>query len=414
MTTLLGAKYLTNQPTNQFVSEDDRMIKIRILKRANKVTNRHGAMLPLMALVLVSLLTFIAFSINTSWMQLSKTRAQSAADLASASALTYFSDNAGRSHGTRVRGAIKVGAKILAQNENTPGAAGSSRINLGYLAGEVQHNPDFVLDKRQVSAVKIGADSSSSSEVPVFFGELLGRETIRITAESISSIEPIEVVLCLDASRSMNRLANGRRAPNGNNVPPAEGSRWFALIDTVDLFLNEVRSRSPRTRVSLVTFGGGLRAGRVSSPLDADHVRRELPFHLVDSTEIVDKLKSYTEFPALGFGTFIFDAIEESTDVLLETGNPRAKRFIILLSDGRQFTGRNRRADPRPAPVVATSRAVAMGIPIHTINYQRVANEELLEVARATGGDALDASDEDQLRNAFEVLLEKFRVRLAD
>jgi len=159
---------------------------------------------------------------------------------------------------------------------------------------------------------------------------------------------------------------------------------------------------------------GGLRSGRVSSPLDVDHVRREIPFHLVDSTRIVDKLKSYIEYPALGFGTFIFDAIEESTNVLVDTGNPRAKQFIILLSDGKQFTGRNRRADPRPAPVVAASRAVARGIPIHTINYQRVANEELLEVAKATGGDALDASDEKQLREAFEILLEKFRVRLAD
>jgi len=207
MTTLLGVKYLTNQ----FLSEDDHMTKIRIQKRINKLTNRRGAMLPLMALVLVSLLTFIAFSINSSWMQLSKTRAQSAADLASASALSYFSENVDRSYTTRVKGAKKVGAKILAQNENTPDAADSSRINLGYLEGEVRHNPDFVLDEKQVSAVKIGVDVSSSSEVPVFFGELLGRESIRITAESIASIEPIEVVLCLDASRSMNRLENGRR-----------------------------------------------------------------------------------------------------------------------------------------------------------------------------------------------------------
>lgn len=370
-------------------------------------------MLPLMAVVLVALLTFIAFSLNTSWMQLSKTRAQSAADLASASALSYFSDNPDLPYTDRVKGAKEIGALILAKNERDPGSADPSRINLGFLEGKVQHNPAFVSDETRVSSVKITVDPSASSDLPVFFGGLLGKDSVHISAESVSSIEPIEVVICLDASRSMNRLANGRRSPKGNNVPPEAGSQWFALIETVDNFLDEVRKRSSRTRVSLVTFGGGLKS-RVPSPLDADHVRRELPLHFVGSSKIVNKLVSYNNHPALGFGTFIYDAIEESTDVLIETGNPRARKMIILLSDGNQFTGRGKKADPRPAPVVATARAVDQRIEIHTINYQRVANPELIEVATATNGIALDASNEEQLKNAFMTLLKKFRVRIAD
>ncbi len=375
---------------------------------------RNGAILPLMALIISVLLIFIAIAVNTNWMLLTRSESQAAADLASLSALSFYSENLDSPD--RVVDSRDLGAEILRLNGQ--GEQLASRVSFGFLENPADHNPNFLKNENKITAVRIEPDLNR--RIPLFMGGLLGKDEVSITAQSVSAFQPIDVVLAIDASRSMNgadqqNRESGEYPPGGttNHEPPLPGSKWFAMTDAVEEFLNLVEESNPNARIGLVTFGGGL-TSKVPSPLDDLAVRSELPIQSIElRNQITDKLRSYQSFPALGLGTFIFDAIHESLD-MIETGNPKGDRFIILLTDGQQFTGGEGRKIFRPPPSVAAERARDKNIKIHTINFRLVANSELLDVADVSGGDSFDAADGDELRVAFRELIKKFKLRLAD
>lgn len=373
---------------------------------------RQGAVLVLMAMALAALLTVIAVSLNISWFQLKETQAQAAADLAAISALRHRIE--GMDTARDIRESRDLGAEILALNENIPGE--TSRVRFGYLQSPNVHDPVFTEGDTAIAAVQINRSVSAASNVPVFLGALLSQNQQLISAESVTAYPPIEVVLCIDASRSMNQqvassLGAGASVNAGNydlHSPPQPGSRWFAMMHATESFLDTVRAKNPNTRLALVTFGGGLPHDSVHSPLDADYSRIETHFDSVRKDKIPPVLDSYITYPALGFGTFIYDAIDDCMDLMDNFSNSRAQRFIILLSDGEQYTT----PETRPEPYVAAGRAQLAGIPIHTINFRDVSNASLVRVANTTGGDAFDAVTQQDLNLVFEALLEKFSVHL--
>lgn len=137
--------------------------------------------------------------------------------------------------------------------------------------------------------------------------------------------------------------------------------------------------------------------------------RIELPFQSAGNSEIPDVLNHYRNYDAFGLATYIYDAVELSMDVIETQRNPAARRFVILLSDGEQFTVAGNR---RPDRAVAAQEAVESGIPIHNDQFQTAANPGLTEVSVATSGKTLEAAGEAALTAAFDTLLDEFRVRL--
>ena len=377
--------------------------------------SRTGAVTPLMVAMMFAVLIVTAVSINSNWLLFHRINSQNTADLSALSALSKIQTDT--SAETRIDEAKDLGSRLYNLNfQRTNADIQSSAVELGSIVDPDADEPDFVKnesDDSVVSAVRIQMPHDDVSHVPLFLTGLLGgQESIAINADAIVGTKTVDVVLCLDASRSMNRVSTGRGLPAGGttlNEPPLPGSRWFELKETVEQFLVSLRETNPNARIGLVTFGGGWPlASWGISELDEDMARVEVPLTLMASDQaagINDILDSYaTDYIALGRGTSIYDGIDYCNQLF---DKPGASRHIVLLSDGDPWQ------PGRPNTMVAANAAAAEEIRIHTISFSGNFGT-LRRVSAATGGTNFTAYSQGELADAFKQLVGEFRVQLRD
>lgn len=385
---------------------------------------RRGAIIPLLAFVIIALLVIAALTINSSWLLYNQLNVQNAADLSARSSLVKIIEDT--EFEGRIDRARDLGVRLYELNLDRPDAQfDPNSIRFGRIADLSASEPVLIAtqnDAFPISAVQVvPPEEQSKREVKVFLSNFLGgRESVNISADATTSTRPIDIVLCLDASRSMNRTSQANNAfpPGGTtiNEPPLPGSRWFELVDTVGLFLDAMQQVNPNARVGLVTFGGGANAqvlanagGGIESDLDDDFARFEQELTVVISPQIANitnQLESYvTDNVALGLGTSLYDGIEVSVDAF--ESNSESSKHIIMLSDGNQA------AVPRPAPSEAALAAADANIVIHTISFGGDF-ATMSGIATDTGGENFSALSEEELREAFSNLLGRFSISLVD
>ena len=308
---------------------------------------RNGAVMPLLAIVLATLLVIVALTINSNWLLYNQINVQNTADLsARASLVKIISDSEFEGRIDRAR---DLGTRLYNLNIDRPNANfESNRVRFGNYAAATD-TTEAVFNETNSESDPITSvfvdtpDSLEQRQVNVFFSNILGApDRVSITADATVSTRQVDIILCLDASRSMTRVsASDDFPPNGTTIhePPLPGSRWFELRETVALFLEAMQNTNPSARVGLVTFGGGkFDPDLLDSDLDLELARFENELTVVIAEEIGDlvgTLDSYvTDFPALGLGTSLFDGIQVSRTALANAGN--SSQHIIMLSDGQQ------------------------------------------------------------------------------
>ena len=381
----------------------------------NITSRRTGAVLPLIAVFLAAFLFVAALTINSNWFMFNHTNAQTTADIAARASLqkiTSDSDVDGRMERARDLGTRLYDLNLV---RNAPGFS-RERIRFGNIPDPSTDDPEFVETSNEndvISAVYVDSPIQiEQQQVEVFFSSLLGSApTTKIFADAKVSTRPIDIMLCLDASRSMNRAADMEGFPPGQpdaRRPPAEGSRWFALRDTVAIFISAMRQINPNARIGLVTFGGGV-PHNFPSGLDDDLSRFEIPLTVVVSSDIADitaTLDSYvTDFPALGQGTSLYDGLQTSIQNFENNGS---SQHIVMLSDGSQGGGVD-----RPDPLLAAADAADAGITVHTIAFGETLTV-MEDIANKAGGATFAALSGQELREAFANLLGRFRIQLVD
>ena len=210
----------------------------------------------------------------------------------------------------------------------------------------------------------------------------------------------------MDQSNSAPRQPPG----GGFEKPPVAGSRWFALTDAVNDFLDGFGGnvgQNNNAEIGLVTFGGGvITFQNVVSPLDHDWARMEIEMDTItkQKSKISGLMEEYKNFP-LGLGTSIYDGIDISTNMLQASSAP-ANQYIVLLSDGAPWT-----PGGRPGELVAAERAAELGIAIYTIAYgTEVRNLE--RIADITGGQYFTPNNQSELKNAFNSIASTIGVKL--
>lgn len=175
--------------------------------------NRRGVVVVLAAVMLVFLLGFVAFTVDVGYVQLTKTQLQAAAD---ASALAAAQELSGTDTPEVVRTNARASAQAIAGlyrngnlssvtlNTSTDIIFGKTSWNANtntytYLWGDNQtpYNVIKVLAKRTVNG-------SSDNRLPLLFGPVLGTSSADITAESVATFQPRDIMLVLDFSSSMN------------------------------------------------------------------------------------------------------------------------------------------------------------------------------------------------------------------
>jgi Ca-activated chloride channel family protein len=185
-------------------------------------------------------------------------------------------------------------------------------------------------------------------------------------------VEQASVVLVTDTSRSMT----------ATDVAP---DRLDAARSAANRFLDEAPDE---LRVGAVAFSDG---ARVLQPPTTDHeqVRAALAGLTADG------------------GTATGDGLDAALESL-EGGERRPPAAIVLLSDGKQTSGRD--------AVTVAEEARELKVPVYTValgtpdgvvdGFLRVPPdpEALRQIAQASGGQAFEASDGDQLTAVYERL----------
>jgi Ca-activated chloride channel family protein len=185
-------------------------------------------------------------------------------------------------------------------------------------------------------------------------------------------VEQASVVLVTDTSRSMT----------ATDVAP---DRLDAARAAADRFLDEAPDE---LRVGAVAFSD---SARVLQPPTTDH------------EQVRAALGGLTADGGTATGDGLAAALES-----LESGERRPPAAIVLLSDGKQTSGRDavavaQEAAEQHVPVYT----VALGTPDGVVDgILRVPPdpEALREIAQASGGQAFEASDGDQLTAVYERL----------
>jgi Ca-activated chloride channel family protein len=185
-------------------------------------------------------------------------------------------------------------------------------------------------------------------------------------------VERASVVLVTDTSRSMT----------ATDVAP---DRLFSALRAANSFLDEAPEE---LRVGAVAFSD---VARVLQPPTTEHeqVRAALSGLTADG------------------GTATGDGLAEALE-LLDTGARRPPAAVVLLSDGKQTAGRD--------AVTVAQEAGRLKVPVYTValgtpdgvvdGILRVPPdpEALRQIADASGGQAFEASDGDQLAAVYERL----------
>ena len=362
---------------------------------------RDGAVLPFVAVLLGVLILILGLAVEQSWFQSTRFELQSASDLAVRSALAELYDNEDELDQAAIDRAKQTGLEVYRLNYSRSEPLSVDNFEFGAVRpdGEFLDTAAF----HDITAASIESDQQFVS----LLGTLIAKNRMDLNTLSVAEAGRVDLVLALDASRSMNRDAGGRRTfpPGARTIhePPRRGSRWFALEDAVESFLGIIDGG--KVQLGLTTFGGGLRH-RFESPLDETWSRIEFNLGSVEEygDQIESKLHEYVSYPALGYGTSIYDGVDQAIDVLKRATTP-AKRYIILLTDGEQV------AYGRPSELESARRAAEEGVTIFVIAYA-VDEENLREMAEITNGQIYSVSDSDELISAFGEIAATLQTRI--
>ena len=363
---------------------------------------------------LIVLLVLAAFLVDIAWMSVIQSEAQLASDVATRGALTAFvNDRSNNNYAGRVRNAQAVGETIFESFE-----IGSDVLDVDPTSFQFGHrNADDVFVEKlpnrrgrgSASAVRLELPNANPNGFDLFLTPIFGVDQFNTSPSTTVSFDPIDVVLCLDMSRSMAWEVGSQNGPGGVTIhqPVVPGSRWLELVDSVELFLDKAEERSPSLQISLVTFGGG-EFKEVPSPWDTNPSRidTDLDFIFAAREPIRTKMDFITN-SVLGWRTPTKEALAQTIIVFDTQSSPASRKILVLLSDGAATTG---------PPIDAAQTVADDGVTIHTIYFAGTARGEqpMRDIATLGGGMYLDADNTTELDDAFDRILSLLSVRMVE
>lgn len=386
---------------------------------ADATSRRKGAVLVLVAVAMVILMAMAMFSVDVDYMQLTRTELQTAVDAAAKAGAEALSRE--QSSTAAVNRAIEVAAlnKVDGRALNLSAAD----VQVGKVVAQPDGSWAFQANQTPLSAVRINGAmlaGNSNGTVNLFFAKFFNQGTFSPTQTATAANLDQEIVLCLDRSHSMVFDMSGIdwRYPTGHPSNPdpvcypphATRSRWAALRNAVDDFLDICEVSQPKPRISLVTWSSNI--GRSTYEY---RMTRRTEVAVTRDQAITDTYAgirtvvgtSRANNVMLG-ATNMSAGLDEAIDVLLEPGiRPLAAKTILLMTDGQWNQGTD--------PVVTAQRAVTNRITIHTVTFLPGAQQATMTtLATMTGGKHFYASNEAELRAVFEELARTLPIVLTD
>jgi len=359
---------------------------------SRKIRQRDGSVLILFLLILPVLILVVGFSIDFAHVQRVRTELRRSTDLAAKAAAQTLSETESEDDARATAQSIAaqnfVGGQPLSLPDGAIDFGNAYRGGDGswvYSSGAVPINAVQILGSRNATA----PDGRISS----YFGVLYGNSHFDAEASAIAAFIDSDICLVLDRSSSMKLAESSTDALMSSGDPrfcqvPWADSRWVALDNAVDVFLDEMTRTRAREKFAVVTFSSNSNfCGENSNKVDVD---QPLSFSETD----VQAALNARSTSIWGGMTDIAAGIEKGHEILTGAGSrPTAQRIMIVLTDG-QYTEDN--------PVPYAFSAASDGIMIYTITFSAgAAQSDMINVAAAGNGRHYHANNAAELDVVF-------------
>ena len=348
----------------------------KLVNNCHRPEDRKGAMLVLIAVLMVLFMVIAAFCVDIAYMHMVNAEMRTAVDAASRAGTESLSRNQDRE--------LAIQAALDFAESNSVAGDGltlnRSDVRLGSAVESADGTFEFQSGGERPNSVSVFGrrdDQGPDGSVGLFFGNVFGVDSFTPAANSVATSSVRDIALVLDRSGSMN-------------TPSGVGTRLTALVDAVNVFLDEIEESSPNSKVSLTTY--------------ATNSTRDLPL----SADFEQLLNSVNVLQASGF-TNIFQALRQGSDSLEQDPERRnfAEKTIVLLTDGNFNVG----GTPIPSAVGAAARNHT----IHTITFSDGADQATMrQCADIGGGLHIHADDGGDLAEAFREIARTLAVVLIE
>ncbi len=367
--------------------------------------HRKGAMLVLVAVVIVALLAMTMFTVDVAYMQLVRTELRAATDAsakAGMEALRRTQDTeAAIDAAIATAAANKVGGRSLTLT--------ADQIEFGLAFRNVDNSVSFNAGQLPYTAVRVNSamtESSAAGPVPLFFGSIFGTGQFEPTRSAVSASTEVEICFAIDRSHSMCFDLTGvdwsyppgtPRNPDPVAFPPHPTlSRWASLSRAMQTFVSITASQEPKPRVAMVTWASKITQSNYEGKLtktNSPEVFVDVPL-TTNLADLNQAIRGRSEKVMLG-ATNMAAGIDEARKILNATKStrPYAHRIIILMTDGLWNQGRN--------PLLAAQDAANEGIVIHSVSLLPRSGDITPQVSSTTGGVNYPATNSAALEAAF-------------
>ncbi|MEZ5941874.1 MAG: VWA domain-containing protein [Planctomycetaceae bacterium] len=378
--------------------------------------SRLGAMVVIATVAIVLLICMAILSVDVSFMQLTRTELQVAADSAAkagSEALLRTQDPAAAKQAAIDVAALnRVAGRPLILTEND--------IQLGSSMQQPDGSWEFTADAQPYNAVRVDAfmsDENDNGSVPFFMASFLGHDSFSPRKTATAANMQQDLYLVIDRSHSMCFDLTGvdwsyppgtPQFPHPICFPPhPTHSRWGVLRKSLNDYLDIAQQASPKPQVGLITWGSDIGTSTTEFRLTGE----TSPAVVLDSlfTQNYGGIRSQINGRSLRVmlgGTHMSAGMDAGIVELLK-GRPLSRKTMILMTDGQWNRGED--------PVDVAERAKTAGITIHTVTFLPGADQTtMVEVAEITGGRHYHADNAAELEAAFQELARSLPVVLTD
>ncbi len=303
--------------------------------------DRKGAMLVLIAIMMIGFMVAVAFSIDIAQMHLTRTELRTATDAASKAAAATLAQSQDTelaiSRGQQIAAANTVNGDPLLLDRTDFTFGRSVELVSGkfqFSAGGTPRNSVLVDGRRTVG--------SPSGPIPLFFGNVFGVEFFEPTTDATATYIERDIVLVVDRSGSM------------------AGQKFTDLVNAIDTFNATLDETPVDEQVGLASY--------------SEFATEDVP--LTDNLTLISS--AMAALPVGGF-TSISRGMEAGKNVMDSSrGEEFVERTLIVMTDGRHNRG------PEPRGVAET--LAADGVKIHTITFGADADRTRMEEIADIGG----------------------------
>ncbi len=379
---------------------------------ARESKTRQGAIVVLAAVMMIVFLASVVFSVDVSYMQLTKAKLRAATDAAARAAGEGLSRAQDTDYARQAAKDIAAANKVAGR----PLVLDDSDIVFGKSAQQASGAWTFTPNGQPINAVRVfgrRTRSAPSGSVPLFFGRVFNVLDFEpVQAATVVRLDR-DICLVLDRSSSMKLYLDDTSAtmstsdPRFCQPPNMSLSRWGATSIAVQRFIDALEQTPQSEYLGLATYAGGMNGASSYTACSYTSNTSDINCALASNASAVTSAMASLSTKKWNGRTNIAAGLNRGIQVLTSaSARPYAAKTMVLMSDGAANEpggcGSTGCSQAFQAAIDKAVEAANQDIIIHTITYGEANPGLMQDIADATGGTHYVAPDAATLQDIFE------------